>query len=270
MGWLDGKVALVTGGGSGIGRAVVERFIKEGAHVGILDRSTARVQQLQKDLGDTVVAIQGDVTRLDDNEQSVSQTVRAFGQLDIFVGNAGIFDGHSTLVDLPKEKLSSAFDELFGVNVKGYFLGAKSALPELLKTKGLMIFTVSPAGFFPVGGGILYVASKHAIAGMVRRLAYELAPDVRVNGVAPGGTLTDLRGPESLKMGERSIARANIRQEERGRAAQPSRLAAPQDHAGTYVFLASQENSSAVTGAIIPTPGIWGERRLFQPIGTTR
>ena len=270
MGCLDGKVALVTGGGSGIGRAVVERFIKEGAHVGILDRSTERVQQLQTELGDAVVAVHGDVTLLDDNERAVNQTVRAFGQLDIFVGNAGIFDGHTTLADLPKEKLNAAFDELFGVNVKGYLLGAKSALAELLKTKGVMIFTVSPAGLFPVGGGILYVASKHAITGMIRRLAYELAPDVRANGVAPGGTLTDLRGPESLGMGERSIARANIRQEDTGQAAQPSRWLAPQDHAGAYVFLASRENSSSVTGIVIPTPGIWGERKLFQPTGATR
>lgn len=268
MGWLDGKVALVTGGGSGIGRAVVGRFVQEGARVGILERSQERVQQAQADLGDAVVAVQGDVTRLDDDERAVERTVRAFGQLDIFVGNAGVFDGGTTLTDLPKENLSGAFDEIFGVNVKGYLLGAKSALPELLKTKGAMIFTASPAGLFPVGGGLLYIASKHAVVGMIRRLAYELAPEVRVNGVAPGGTLTDLRSLAALGMSDRSIAGTSAsRKEAQGQGAQPPRWLDPQDHTGAYLFLASRENSGSVTGIVIPTPGAWGERKLFQPLG---
>lgn len=269
MGWLDGKVALVTGGGSGIGRAVVGRFVEEGVRVGILERSQERVQQAQADLGDAVVAIQGDVTRLADNERAVERTVRAFGQLDIFVGNAGLFDGGTTLTDLPKENLSAAFDEIFGVNVKGYLLGAKSALPELLKTKGAMIFTASPAGLFPVGGGLLYIASKHAVVGIIRRLAYELAPEVRVNGVAPGGTLTDLRSLAALGMSDRSIARsASAAQKEAPPPPNaPPRWLDPQDHAGAYLFLASRENSGSVTGIVIPTPGAWGERKLFQPMG---
>jgi NAD(P)-dependent dehydrogenase (short-subunit alcohol dehydrogenase family) len=272
MGSLDGRVALVTGGGSGIGRAVVGRFVEEGARVGILERSQERVQQVQADLSDAVVAVQGDVTRLDDNERAVEQTVRAFGQLDIFVGNAGVFDGSAMLADLPKESLSNAFDEIFSVNVKGYLLGAKSAFPELLKTKGTMVFTASPAGLFPVGGGLLYVTSKHAVVGMIRRLAYELAPEVRVNGVAPGGTLTDLRSLAALGMSDRSIARSA------GAALKdappppntPPRWLDPQDHTGAYLFLASRENSGSVTGIVIPTPGTWGERKLFQPMGSSQ
>jgi len=268
MGWLDGKVALVTGGGSGIGRAVVERFVREAARVGILERSQERVKQAQAELGDNVVAVQGDVTRLEDNEAAVAQTVRAFGRLDIFVGNAGVFDGSANLADVPKERLSSAFDEIFGVNVKGYLLGAKSAFPELAKTKGAMIFTASPAGLFPVGGGLLYVISKHAVVGLIRRLAYELAPDVRVNGVAPGGTLTDLRSLEALGMSDRSIARsAGAAQKEAPPPNSPPRWLDPKDHTGAYVFLASGENSGVVTGVVIPTPGAWGDRKLYQPIG---
>lgn len=269
MGWLDKKVALVTGGGSGIGRAVVERFIREGARVGILERSQERVNQAKSELGDAVVAVQGDVTRLEDNEAAVAQTVRAFGQLDIFVGNAGVFDGNTTLADMPKEKLGAAFDEIFGVNVKGYLLGAKSALPELLKTKGTMVFTASLAGLYPIGGGLLYVTSKHAVAGMIQRLAYELAPDVRVNGVAPGGTLTDLRSLDALGMSDRSIARsAAAMPKEAPPPNTPPRWIDPGDHTGTYVFLASRENSGITTGAIIPTLGTWGDRKLFQPLGS--
>jgi len=153
MGWLDGRVALVTGGGAGIGRAVVERFLAEGARVGVLERVAARVEQLQAAFGSAIVAVQGDVTRLADNQHAVDAALRAFGQLDIFVGNAGVFDRFISLADLPGEQLSAAFDELFGVNVKGAILGAKAALPALLKTEGCMIFTASVAGFFPGGGG---------------------------------------------------------------------------------------------------------------------
>ena len=102
MGWLDGQVALVTGGGSGIGRAIVTRFIEEGARVGVLERVPARVTQLQTDFGSAVVAIAGDVTRLDDNKRAVEATVSAFDHLDIFVGNAGIFDRSLPLADVPE------------------------------------------------------------------------------------------------------------------------------------------------------------------------
>jgi NAD(P)-dependent dehydrogenase (short-subunit alcohol dehydrogenase family) len=245
MGWLEGRVALVTGGGAGIGRAVVERFLAEGARVGVLERVAARVEQLQAACGSAVVAVQGDVTRLADNQHAVEATVRAFGQLDIFVGNAGVFDRFISLADLPGEQLSAAFDELFGVNVKGAILGAKAALPALLQTEGCMIFTASVAGFFPGGGGPLYTASKHAIVGVIRQLACELAPTIRVNGVAPGGTRTDLRGLAALRQ-DQLLART---------PATEARLKPPEDHVGAYVFLASKENSRHTTGAIIDTTG---------------
>jgi NAD(P)-dependent dehydrogenase (short-subunit alcohol dehydrogenase family) len=243
MGWLEGKVALVTGGGSGIGRAVVERFLAEGARVGVLERVAARVEQLQAAFGSAGIAIQGDVTHLTDNQHAVDATVRAFGQLDIFVGNAGIFDRFISLADLPGEQISTAFDELFGVNVKGAILGAKAALPALLKTDGCMIFTASVAGFFPGGGGPLYTASKHAIVGLIRQLACELAPKIRVNGVAPGGTRTDLRGLAALGQ-DQLLART---------PATEARLKPPEDHTGAYVYLASKENARHTTGAIIDT-----------------
>ena len=216
MGWLDDQVVLVTGGGSGIGRAVVARFVEEGARVGVMERVAARAEQLCAEFGDAVVGISDDVSRIDDNRRAVAETVSAFGRLDVFVGNAGVFDVFASFTDLSDDKLNEACDELFGVNVKGCLFGAKAALPELRKTGGSMIFTASIAGLNSGGGGVLYTASKHAVVGMIRQLAAELGPDIQGNasrqrpplgtqirldgadGEPPGGTLTDLRGLVSL------------------------------------------------------------------------
>jgi NAD(P)-dependent dehydrogenase (short-subunit alcohol dehydrogenase family) len=250
MGWLDGKVALVTGGGSGIGRGIVARFVQEGARVGVLERVPARVEELTRDYGKGVVAITGDVSRLQDNKRAVEQTVGAFGRLDVFVGNAGIFDQRIRLADLPEDTLGDAFDEQFGVNVKGLLLGAKAAMPELLKTEGCMVFTASVAGFNSGGGGVLYTASKHAVVGVIRQLAMELAPTIRVNGVAPGGVITDLRGLAALGQSERSHwAVADM--EQRLAGVPLGIRIQPEDIAAACLFLASKENSRAITGEII-------------------
>src|SRR5437867_10003448 len=250
MGWLDGQVALVTGGGSGIGRAIVARFIDEGARVGVMDRVAARADQLRTDFGKAVVAISGDVTRLDDNKRAVAETVNAFGHLDIFVGNAGVFDRSLPLAEIPEEQLSAACDELFGVNVKGCILGAKATLPELQKTQGCMVFTASVAGFNSGGGGTLYTASKHAVVGLIRQLAVEVGPRIRENGVAAGGTRTDLRGLAVLGQDDRSHF-ADPGWEERMRANNPLRMMLePDDLAGAYVFLASP-SARGITGSVV-------------------
>src|SRR5712691_12162298 len=251
MGWLEGQVALVTGGGSGIGRGIVERFIVEGARVGVLERVTEKIEQLKAAFGEDVEPVQGDVTRLEDNKRAVEQTVTVFGRLDIFVGNAGVFDRYLSLIDLPEEKLGEACDEQFAVNVKGCLLGAKAALPELLKTEGCMVFTASVAGFNSGGGGVLYTASKHAVVGMIRQLAAELGPTVRVNGVAPGGVRTDLRGLVALDQGEQSHF-ADPGMEERMRTTNPMQHALqPSDLASAYLLLASRANARGMTGQII-------------------
>src|SRR5580692_3364926 len=251
VGWLDGQVALVTGGGSGIGRAVVARFIAEGARVGVLDRVPGRADELRAEFGDAVVAVTGDVAQLADNTRAVTETVAALGRLDVFVGNAGVFDNFLSLAEFPEETLSEACDELFGVNVKGCILGAKAALLELAKTDGSMVFTASVAGSNSGGGGPLYTASKHAVVGLIRQLAVELGPRIRVNGVAPGGTITDLRGLLVLRQDGRSqFADPSI--EERMRANNPLQIAlAPGDLAGAYVFLSSRTNARGITGTIL-------------------
>ena len=251
MGWLDGEVALVTGGGSGIGRAVVERYVAEGARVAVMDRVSGRGDELRARFGDKVVAVAGDVARLDDNQRAVAETVAAFGRLDIFVGNAGVLDGFVPLAEMPSDRLAAACDELFAVNVKGCILGAKSALGELEKTRGCMIFTASGAGFTSAGGGVIYTASKHAVVGIIRQLAVELGPKIRVNGVAPGGTMTDLRSVSALSLADRSHFAAPG-MAERISVGNPLRLTLePEDLAGAYVFLASRANARGITGSIV-------------------
>jgi NAD(P)-dependent dehydrogenase (short-subunit alcohol dehydrogenase family) len=266
MGWLENKVALVTGGASGLGRAIVERFIDEGAKVAVLDRARERSEELARKFADRVEAVVGDVTVLAENQRAVAETIRRFGRLDCFVGNAGIWDFSMPLVDLPEDKIGAAFDELFGVNVKGYLLGAKATYRELAKTRGSMIFTVSNAGFYPCGGGPLYTASKHAVVGLIRQLAYELAPKIRVNGVAPGAIPTDLRGPASLTMAERSIAELPMKEMvERGLPL--GKLPEPREYTGSYVLLASANNSSTATGSVIICEGGMGVRGFVNAAG---
>ena len=149
--------------------------------------------------------------------------------------------------------------ELFHVNVKGGLLLAKAALGPLVESRGSLLFTVSNAGFHPAGGGPLYTATKHAVVGLIRQLAYELAPHVRVNGVAPGAIDTNLRGADALGQAERVIPGAKLAQ------SMPDVLPvgvmpSPADYAGAYAFFADRRNNVPATGAILNHDGGWGVR----------
>lgn len=246
MAALDGEVVLVTGGASGLGRAVVERCLSEGARVAVLDRTPDRLASL----GEAVLAIGGDVRAVADNQRAVDACVAKFGKLDCAIGNAGIWDYSTSLDALPAEAIDQAFDELFHVNVKGYLNLAKAALPALVRASGSLIFTVSNAGFDPGGGGPLYTASKHAVVGLIRQLAYELAPAVRVNGVAPGPIHTDLRGPSALGLAETPISSIDL-PGTAGGAMPIGFVPAAADYAGGYVFLASRRDSRPATGGVL-------------------
>ncbi|BBC31922.1 2,3-dihydroxy-2,3-dihydrophenylpropionate dehydrogenase [Streptomyces graminofaciens] len=255
-GWLEGDVALITGGGSGIGRAVALRYLAEGARVAVLDRDTGR----PGDLPDGVLTVTGDVRSPEDLHRAVETTVERFGKLDILVPNAGIWDYHRSVTRLTGEELSDAFDELFGINVKGYLLAVEAAWRELAATRGSIVMTLSNASFHTDGGGSLYTASKHACLGLLRQLAYELAPKIRVNGVATGGMRTQLSGPESLGLHHRTLAASFARNEASGEAQPPliplyDSSVEPEDFTGPYVLLASRANSATVTGAVIPADG---------------
>jgi NAD(P)-dependent dehydrogenase (short-subunit alcohol dehydrogenase family) len=273
-GWLEGRVALITGGSSGIGRAVVARFVQEGASVVVMDINPDAFEPTEPER-ESVHVVAGDVRRFDDNVRAVEEAISRFGKLDVFVGNTGVGDAFVELKDLPPDVIDEAFDEMFAVNVKGYLLGAKAALPALVASGGNMIFTLSNSSFLPDGGGPLYVASKHACLGLVRQFAHELAPQVRVNAVAPGGTVTDFRLLASLGLDERGeqVRVYDVDDGERApdrhsflASVAPLQLSPDAaDHAGAYVLLASQENSRNMTGVVISSDGgldVRGLRRI--------
>lgn len=250
---LVGDVALVTGGGSGIGRAVVDRYVAEGADVVVLDRDEQGCEGVRRDHPRAGV-VHGDATDVATVQLAVETAVSRFGKLDVLVSNAGVYDLHRTLRSLAPDELSLAFDQLFAVNVKAALLAARCALEPLRESHGSMIFTVSPAGFQAACGGPLYTASKHALVGVIRQLAYELAPTVRVNGVAPGATRTNLRGVDALH-GEAAPSVAADGEAIAVAATPLGFVAEPEDHAGAYVLLASRRDGRAMTATVLRTDG---------------
>lgn len=274
-GWLDGDVAFITGGGSGIGRAVALRFLEEGAAgVAILGRDAERLEEVVKaagELGDRVLPVVGDVRSSRDLDAAVASTIARFGKLDILVPNAGIWDFNKSVTRLSAADLEALYDELFDINVKGYLLAVAASWRALVASEGNIVMTLSNAAFYSAGGGVVYTAAKHAARGMVTELAFELAPKVRVNGVAIGGLRTDLRGPESVGMKERSIEQSFAKRDgdEGPNMWLPLHEAStdPADSTGPYVLLASRRNSSVITGAIINADGGMGVRGFASAAG---
>lgn len=254
---LESKVALVSGGADGIGRAVVERYLAEGAKVAVLDINAEKLDELARDFPADLITVQGDVTRYEDNARAVAETVAAFGKLDIFVGNAALFDYFVPLRKIEPESLADKFDRLFHVNVMGYLNGVRAAQEELKKNRGSIILTVSNSGFYPGGGGILYVTSKHAVVGMIKQLAYEMAPDVRVNGVSPGATDTEMKSVDGISGRAQPLNQIQGFHENAANAVPLKRIASPADHAALYVVLASSEQSPMTTGTVIHSDGGW-------------
>ncbi|MEV4603294.1 3-(cis-5,6-dihydroxycyclohexa-1,3-dien-1-yl)propanoate dehydrogenase [Amycolatopsis sp. NPDC049253] len=256
-GWLEGRRALIVGAGSGIGRAVVDAFRSEGARVAVLERDAGKAAALEAEVPDVPVTV-GDATTRAANDTAVAAAVAAFGGLDVLVNCVGVFDFYRSIEDLDADVLDDAFDEMFRTNVKSHLHSVKAALPELKRSgHGVVLLTESTSSYYPGRGGVLYLSSKFAVRGLVTALAHDLAPEIRVNGVAPGGTLgTDLRGLPSLGTAERSLGDAPRRAEELA-ARVPLHVAlSGEDHAWSYVFLAS-DRARGITGqAVHPDGGI--------------
>ncbi|NYT68680.1 SDR family oxidoreductase [Pusillimonas noertemannii] len=243
---LQNRVALITGAASGLGLAITQRFLAEGAGVVAFDRSGPA---LQREFGASdVVCCEGDARSQADNARAVALAQERFGRLDVLVANAGVYDNRKPFLSFSASELETAFDELFAINVKGYMLAARAAADILAQHRGSIIFTSSVSGTHAGFGGALYVSAKHAINGLTRQLALELAPHVRVNAVAPGYVPTALRGLESLGQSQNPSAPAAT-------DLPLQAIATPQDYASAYAFLASDAAAHMATGSILDLNG---------------
>ncbi len=200
MSGLSGSVIALTGGGSGLGLGLARYFCEQGAKLALLDISGEKVDALRSAFGADILAMQGDVRDVVALTAFRDAAVAKFGGIDCLVGAQGIFDGNRPISELPVDKLSDAFVEVMSINVLGYILSATLFREELAKRQGSIVLTASSnASYCADGGGLLYTASKHAVLGVVRQLAFEFAPDIRVNAVSPCGIAnSDLRGPGAL------------------------------------------------------------------------
>jgi NAD(P)-dependent dehydrogenase (short-subunit alcohol dehydrogenase family) len=245
-GRLAGKRAIVTGAASGIGSATVSRFVEEGARVAMIDRDAPRLQELAGQFDDVVLPIVADVTDEPALATAVSQTVEAYGGLDVAVANAGVqLFGEDAAAD---ELELDVWRRTLDINLTGAFLVCKHALRALLTVKaGAIICTASPTGLRGVAPGFdAYSSSKAGIVGLVRVLAADYgARGVRVNGIVPGFTDTPLVREIMNDPGQRDPLLDRIPLRRPGTA---------EEVAAGMVFLASDE-ASYVTGALLPVDG---------------
>ena len=246
---LQDRVAIVTGGGSGIGAASAAAMAREGARVIVADvdeagakATTAAIEQA----GGRALAVTVDVTRAADNEAVVARALSEWSRLDIFYANAGVPQAQGSIATLDE----ATIDRVLAVNVKGVLLGAKYALPVMKKARrGVFLITASAAAIRPRGGHV-YAASKGAVVTLAGGLALEAAPyGVRVVAIAPVATDTPMLAQFIGKRGMDDEARA------RTVASVPlGRLAAPDDIARAAVFLAS-DDAAMITGSCVPVDG---------------
>jgi NAD(P)-dependent dehydrogenase (short-subunit alcohol dehydrogenase family) len=254
-GWLDGKRALVVGAGSGIGRAVVDAFHAEGAKVAVLEHDSRKCDRLREQLPQVPV-VAGDATTRAANDRAVAAAIEAFGGLDALVNCVGVFDFYQGVTDIDADALPGAFDEMFRTNVLSHLQSVKAALPALRNETGSsIVLTESTSAYYPGRGGVLYVSSKFAVRGLVTALAGELAPRIRVNGVAPGGTLnTDLRGLASLGLDDVRLDDSPHRATDLAARTPLNVALSGEDHAWSYVYLVS-DRSRGTTGETIHPDG---------------
>ncbi len=248
MNRLEGKVAVVTGGNSGIGLATAKRFQEEGARVAILGRSRKTLDEAVKTIGNGVVAVQGDVAQLADLNKLYTEVSQKLGRIDVLFVNAGV----AKFVPFA-ETSESTYDEQFDVNIKGAYFTIQKALP-LLNDGASIILNTSVVDQKGTAGASAYAATKAALRSLARTTAAELVGrGIRVNTVAPGPIVTPIFGRSGLpKQAVDEFAKEIVAQVPMKRFGQPEEVA------GAVAFLASQD-ASYITGVEINVDGGLGQ-----------
>ena len=243
-GRLAGQVALITGGGTGIGRACALAFAARGARVAVnYRRSREEAEQTARECaaaGGDGVALQADVARPAEIESLVARTVERWGRLDVLVNNAGTtaFAPYQDLDAMTEE----VWDRILDVNLKAAFFAVRAAVPHMRRAgRGSIVNVASIAGLKPVGSSIAYCASKAALLSLTQTLATALGPEIRVNAVAPGFIETRWHAGNEMNA-QRSLERTPLQ-----------RNGSPEDVAEVVVFLAT--SAGFVTGEIVVVDG---------------
>jgi 3-oxoacyl-[acyl-carrier protein] reductase len=247
---LRDKVTLVTGAGSGIGRASALLFAREGGRVAVVDLREDAAKGTAEEIeraGGQALALRADVSRGADNESAVAATVARWGRLDVFYANAGDPQAPTPVEDVDE----ATFDRIMAVNVRGVFLGAKHAAPVMKRQRaGVILVTASTSAIRPRPGVQTYSASKGAVVTLTKSLALELAPfGVRAVAIAPVATETPMlprfSGKEQV---DEDLLRKYLPTIPLGR------LNTPEDVARTALFLAS-DDAAMITGACVEVAG---------------
>ncbi len=244
MNRLEGKTALITGGNSGIGRAIAQEFANQGAHIAIFGRNQTTLDETKALIGNGTLAVQGDVTRLDDLDALYQATSEKLGKIDVLVVNAGI-----AKVSPLEQTTESFFDQTNDINFKGAFFTVQKALPYLNDGASIILVSsiVNIKGF---PGFSVYSATKAAVRSLARSWATELSPrNIRVNTLSPGPIETpifDKMGLPQETLDE--FAAGMIQQVPLGRFGKPEEMAK------AALFLAS-DDSSYIQGAELSADG---------------
>jgi 3-oxoacyl-[acyl-carrier protein] reductase len=240
---LKDKAALVTGAGSGFGKAIAETFAREGARVAVVDIAEKAAKETAAAIGKSAIALRCDVSNKAAVDAAVKETAAAFGALDILVNNAGVSHVNKPLMEIGEDE----FDRVFAVNVKGVFLFTQAAVPLMRRRKGVIINIGSTAGLRPRPGLSCYNATKGAVHVFSKTLAVELAPEIRVCTIAPvaGDTplLATFMGGDTVELRAKFVATVPL-----------GRLSTPQDVANAALFLASDE-AAFLTGNVVEVDG---------------
>ena len=243
---LQDKVVVVTGGASGIGRAAVEAFVREGAKVTALDRNPETLARLAAEV-DGVETQVLDVTSAADVDAAIDAVVERHGRLDVAVNNAGISRGIGWLHATDE----AFFDQVIDVNLKGIWLSMRAELRHMYEQRsGVIVNTASAAGFRGGPGVAQYVASKHGVIGLTRSAALEYAPlGIRVNAIAPGTVDTPMSDAFAEDRREDPFADALVRQPH------PLRPRATADEIADGILYLAGDLSTYATGSVLAVDG---------------